>query len=105
MNLILRELDKSSKYNDFIKSIENKQSPIAISGLTGVSEAAIISSCLEKNKKPIMVITYNEIQAQSLLNDIKFFTDKVVYFPKREIITYDYVAESKNLPYERIDIK
>ena len=104
MNLILRELDKSSKYNDFIKSIENKQSPIAISGLTGVSEAAIISSCLEKNKKPIMVITYNEIQAQSLLNDIKFFTDKVVYFPKREIITYDYVAESKNLPYERIDI-
>ncbi len=104
MNLILRELDKSLKYNDFIKSIENKQSPIAISGLTGVSEAAIISSCLEKNKKPIMVITYNEIQAQSLLNDIKFFTDKVVYFPKREIITYDYVAESKNLPYERIDI-
>ena len=28
----------------------------------------------------------------------------MAYLPKKEIITYDYVAESKNLPYERIEI-
>ena len=27
----------------------------------------------------------------------------IVYFPKREIASYDYVAESKDLPYERIE--
>lgn len=104
MNLILKELEKSSKYNDFIKNIENKKSPIAISGLTGVAEAAIVSKCLEKTKRPIIIITYNEIQAQNLVNDLKFFTEDVAYLPKKEIVTYDYIAESKNLPYERIEI-
>ena len=104
MNLILKELEKSSKYNDFIKNVENKKSPIAISGLTGVAEASIIAKCLEQTKRPIFVITYNEIQAQALVNDLKFFTEDVAYLPKKEIITYDYVAESKNLPYERIEI-
>lgn len=104
MNLILKELEKSSKYNDFIKNLENKKSPIAISGLTGVAEASIIAKCLEQTKRPIFIITYNEIQAQALVNDLKFFTEYVAYLPKKEIITYDYVAESKNLPYERIEI-
>lgn len=104
MNLILKELEKSSKYNDFIKNLENKKSPIAISGLTGAAEASIIAKCLEQTKRPIFIITYNEIQAQALVNDLKFFTEDVAYLPKKEIITYDYVAESKNLPYERIEI-
>lgn len=104
MNLILKELEKSSKYNDFIKNLENKKSPIAISGLTGVAEASIIAKCLEQTKRPIFIITYNEIQAQALVNDLKFFTEDVAYLSKKEIITYDYVAESKNLPYERIEI-
>ena len=50
MNLILKELEKSQKFDDFIKNIENKKSPIAISGLTGVSETSIISACHEKLK-------------------------------------------------------
>jgi len=29
---------------------------------------------------------------------------KALYFPKREIVTYDYVAESKDLPYARQEV-
>ena len=77
MNLILKELEKSSKYNDFIKNIENKTSPIAISGLTGVAETGLLASVLENTKRPILLITYNDIQAQSLVKDLKFFTENV----------------------------
>ena len=70
MNLILKELEKSSKYNDFIKNIENKKSPIAISGLTDVGMTQMISATREFAKRPILVITYNEIQAQKILKDI-----------------------------------
>ena len=104
MNLLLKELEKSSKFNDFIKNIENKKSPIAISGLSSVSEVSIISKTLETLNRPILLITYNEVQAQKLVSDFKFFTDKVVFLPKKEILTYDYIAESKNLPYERIAV-
>lgn len=104
MNTILGELGKSPKFTEIIKSIENIKSPIEISGLTDVSMSSIVSGISEYSKKPIFLVTYNEIQAKKLVEDIKYFTDKVTYLPKKEILTYDYVAESKNLPYERIEV-
>ncbi len=104
MNTIIGELGKSPKFVDLHKAIENKTSPIEISGLTDVGEASLVAGINEYSKRPIMVITYNEIQARKLAEDIKYFTDKVVVLPKKEILTYDYVAESKDLPYERIEI-
>ena len=103
MNTILGELGKNPKFCEYIKTIENKKSPIAISGLTDVGMTQMISATREFAKRPILVVTYNEIQAQKILKDIKYFTDKVYYLPKKEIVTYDYVAESKDLPYERIE--
>lgn len=34
---------------------------------------------------------------------MKYFNKEVVYFPKKEMVAYDFVAESKDLPYERIE--
>lgn len=104
MNIILEELDKSNKFKELQNQIKNKKSPISISGLTSLSEVMSICKITENLKGPTMIITYNEVQAKNLVNDFKFFTDKVVFFPKKEIVTYDYIAESKNLPYERIEV-
>lgn len=103
MNTILGELGKSEKFIDLLKQIENKISPITISGLTDVGEIQIESAIHEFGKKPICMITYNEIQAKKIQEDIQYFTKNVVLFPKKEIVTYDYIAESKDLPYQRIE--
>jgi len=103
MNTILGELGKSPKFCEYVKSIENKKSPIAISGLTDVGMVQILAATKEFVKKPICIITYNEIQARKIVEDLNYFTDKTIYLPKKEIVTYDYVAESKDLPYERIE--
>ena len=104
MNTILGELGKNPKFKEYINSIENKTSPIALSGLTDVGMVQMISATKEFTKKPIFIVTYNEIQAKKILQDISYFTDKVKKKKKKEIVTYDYVAESKDLPYERIEI-
>ncbi len=103
MNTILGELGKSEKFIDLLKQIENKTSPIAISGLTDVGMIQIGTAIHEFGKKPICIVTYNEIQAKKLYQDIQYFTDNIVLFPKKEIVTYDYIAESKELPYQRIE--
>ena len=103
MNTIIGELGKNPKFCDYIKSIENKKSPIAISGLTDMGMIQMISATREFTKKPICIITYNEIQARKIVEDLKYFSDKIYFFPKKEIVTYDYIAESKELPYERIE--
>ena len=104
MNTIIEELGRNSKFNDLIKNIENQKSPIEISGLTDVGECEFISGIYEKTKKPMLIITYNEIQAKKLLSDIKYFNEKVQYLPKKEIVAYDYDAESTDLPHERMQI-
>lgn len=103
MNTILGELGKSAKFIDLLKQIENKVSPVSLSGLTDVGEIQIGTAIHQFGKKPICIITYNEIQAKKLYQDIKYFTENVVLFPKKEIVTYDYIAESKDLPYQRIE--
>lgn len=103
MNTILGELGKSEKFIDLLKQIENKTSPIAISGLTDMGMIQIGTAIHEFGKKPICLVTYNEIQAKKLYQDIQYFTGNVVLFPKKEIVTYDYIAESKELPYQRIE--
>ena len=103
MNTIIGELGKSQKFVDIVKEIENKKSPIDISGLTDVGMIQILLGINEYAKKQIALITYNEIQAKQIVDNLKTFTDKVIFFPKKEIVTYDYIAESKDLPYERID--
>ena len=104
MNKIIGELGKSNKFVDLSNQIENKKSPISISGLTDVGMVELLSAINQYNKKPILLITYNEIQAKQILEIIENFEkEKSVLFPKKEIVTYDFVAESKDLPYERIE--
>ncbi len=104
MNTIIGEFGKSKKFIDLSKRIEKIGGPISISGLTSVGIAQVISAINSYNKKPILYITYNEIQAKNIYENIKAFeSEKVTFFPKKEIVTYDYVAESKDLPYERIE--
>ena len=103
MNSILGELGRSPKFCEYVKNIEQKISPISIWGLNDVGETQIIAGTAEFSKKPVCIITYNEIQAKQIIENLKYFAGKIVYLPKKEIVTYDYVAESKNLPYERIE--
>ena len=103
MNTILGELGKSQKFVEQVKNIEDKKSPIAISGLTSVGMIQQIVATNEFTKKPACIITYNEIQAKKIVEDLKYFTDKVVLLNKKEIVTYDFVVESKDLSYERIE--
>ena len=104
MKFLVQELLNNNKFKEIAESIKNETSPIAISGLSDVSKVNVIASILESTKRKICVLTYNEIQAKKLVKDLKYFFKKVYFFPKREIAPYDYIAESKDLPYERIAV-
>ncbi len=104
MNTIIGELGKNQKFCEILKNIKDKKGPIAISGLTDVGKVQIIAATNSFLNKPICVITYNELQAKKMLEDLKCFTENVVFFPKKDILTYDYIAESKELFNQRIDV-
>ena len=103
-NLLIKRLEESEKFIELMKEIKMKKTPINISGLVFVGKSHMISTISENVKNPLCVITYNEIQAKNLVRDLRCFTENVEYFGKREIASYDYISESKDLPYARIDV-
>lgn len=103
-NLLIKRLEELDKFNEFVGEINLKKTPINVSGLEFVSKSHIISSVQDTINRPICLITYNELQAKELVKDLSFFGEKIEYFGKKEIASYDYVSGSKDLPYTRIDV-
>ena len=107
MNFLVEKLLDNEKFEAYITDIKNNISPISLSGLSDVGKTHILAGTLASIKQKVCVITYNEIQAKKLIQDLQFFIggsekEKIIYFPKKEISPYDYVSQSKELPYERI---
>ena len=105
MNYMISKLQRLPKFQEYVQRIKEKNSPITISGLSDVGKIQFLYATKESVNRPICIVTYNEMQARKIIKDLNYFTEEeICYFPKREIATYDYIAESKDLPYERIEV-
>ena len=105
MNSIINELKNYDKFKSYLNNIKGNVTPIILSGLTDVSKNIFVSATEELLNRNICVITYNEIQAKNIIKDIKAVVKdevEVLFFPKREIMSYDYEAQSKEVYAERI---
>ena len=60
-----------------------------------------INKDTEVNEDGNIVVNFNE--KYNKLSFEKLYESTIKEYPKREIVTYDYIAESKDLPYERIE--
>ena len=104
MDEIIKVLPNFKKFNSYIEDVKNGINPIMLSGLTDVAKIHFAYSTFFYAEKPICIVTYNELQAKQLIKDLQYFTDDITYFPKREILAYDFLAESKDSLYTRISV-
>ena len=102
MNDIVKILPNYKKFSSYIQDVKNGITPIMLSGLTDAGKVHFAYSTLFYSEKPICIVTYNELQAKKIIKDLEYFEKKIDFFPKREIVTYDYIAESKDNLYTRI---
>jgi len=99
----IKNMPNVKKFSDYIESINKKINLIMLSGLTDGGKLHFSYATSFYTNKPICIITYNEMQAKKIVKDMKFFTENIAYFPKKEILAYDYLAESKDILEERIN--
>ena len=97
MNTIIGEIGKNSKFIELNNQIENKKSLIQISGLTDMGMLQIIDGINEFGKKPICIVTYNEIQAKKIYEDLRYFSENVILFPKKVFLNYKNYNYNKNI--------
>jgi transcription-repair coupling factor (superfamily II helicase) len=100
---ITEKLLTSREVKEYVEKLKNKISPITILGLSDISKACIIALTREKLKRPIVIITYNELQAQNLYKNIKSVMPNSNYIPRKDIITYNYDVQSMDILYSRLE--
>lgn len=104
MNSLVKIVPNVKKFNDYLFEVKKGTNPIMLSGLTDVGKVHMAYSTKFYVEKPICIITYNEMQAKKIMKDLDFFGEKVKFFPKRDVISFDYVAESKDTLFKRISV-
>ena len=104
MNSLIKNMPNVKKFSDYIFDVKKNKTPMMISGLSDLGKVHMTYSTRFYSEKPICIITYNELQAKKLIKDLNFFGEKIDFFPKREITTFDYVAESKDSLFDRIQV-
>ena len=89
----MKEITKKLLEIESLKKYFDKIGPITILGLSDVAKSCISEVLQEKSKKPIFIITYNELQAQRLHKNLKAIYKDTIFIPKKDIVTYEYDAE------------
>ncbi len=81
------------EYSDFSVALKNGKTPISISGVVESSWGQLIYEASEKKKT--LVITYNDLEAARLSDNLRFFCDRVFVFPSKEYIFFDIDAHDR----------
>ncbi len=103
MKVITEKLLNNEQFSLYINEAQKGTSPINLLGLTDMSKSYIAGTTLKLIKRPICIVTYNEMQAKELFKYCRYFSKDTVVFLKKDITTYEFEAQSKDLLYERIE--
>lgn len=71
-------------------------------GLTDSQKAHIIAAIHSDTGKQICILTYNELEAKKIFQDLRFYLgDKVSLFQSKEIMYYDVETAGESLEHDR----
>lgn len=96
-------LDGSAEYENIISAAENNMYPMHVVGPSESVKAHFAVSFLEKTAKKCFLITYSELQAQKLFDDITFFAgERAVIIPETDIVLYKTEASGSEAENKRM---
>lgn len=104
-NILIDQLYNLISYKNLINNIKEKQSPISLHGLSEENLAHIAYGINQHLDRQILIITYDEIRAKKMIEDLKFyFKGKVELFPSKDLFFYDLDAYSHEISNQRLKV-
>ncbi|KXG76568.1 Transcription-repair-coupling factor [Thermotalea metallivorans] len=105
-NVFIEGIKELKEFRELRYSIEKGLNPSAIHGLVDAQLPHIVSALSLMENRQCLIITYHELQAKKIFEDLKCFMDESIYlYPAKEIILYPIDAYSHQSIEERIRIR
>ena len=104
-NIFIKQMLNLSTYKDLLDKINDGNSPISLHGLSEENIAHISYGLNQHLRKQILIVTYDEIRARKLEQDLKLFhRDKVEIFPSKQLVLYNIEAFSHEILNQRLKV-
>lgn len=98
MNILNYLPENSDEFSEILSSVQCGKYPININGTADAQKAHLISSICERSGKKAFVVTYNDLQAKRLCEDLAYFYEgKCVYIPPKEMLLYKVDARGHEI--------
>ncbi|PKM95264.1 MAG: transcription-repair coupling factor [Firmicutes bacterium HGW-Firmicutes-1] len=103
MNGLISPLMKLEAFESATKKIKYDKEPTCISGVADSAKSHLMHALGNKNIK--LIITYNDIRAKEIEEDMKFFEgEQVMLYPSKDIIFYSADVHSNDIVRERLKV-
>ncbi len=103
MKEIIKPLLKLEAYEAAANKIKYKNEAVCLAGLSDSSKAHVICGLGEGKSK--LIITYNEVRAKEIEEDIKFYEkDEVMLYPAKDPIFYSADVHSDDIVRARLAV-
>lgn len=103
MKTLVQPLRELEAFNNALEKINKKISPIYLTGAIDSEKCHLIHALGENRNK--LIITYNELRAREVYEDMKFFNDDDVFlYPAKDVIFYSADVHSNDIIEQRINI-
>lgn len=105
MNIFTDQLKNLPSYNEIIKGLEERMSPISLHGLSKENISHIAYAIKEDTNNQILIITYSELRAKSIREDLTLFSQgDCELYPSRQLVFYDFDAASHSIANQRLKV-
>ena len=105
VNMLIDQLKNMQSYRQLLEEVDAKISPISLHGLSEENIPHISYGLNQHLGRQALIITYDEIRAKKIYEDLKFFAgEKVELFPSKEVVFYDVEAYSHEVSNQRLKV-
>ncbi|AOY75506.1 transcription-repair coupling factor [Clostridium formicaceticum] len=102
-NVVLSPLENSLQYLQLAQTLREEKSSVSLHGLDDSQRGHVAYGLYKGLRRQLCLLTYSEIEAQQIYQDLKFYVeDQAIFFPTKDIVFYDVEATSEEVSEERI---
>lgn len=103
MNILTNDIINSSLFNEIFENIEKEGTKTSLNNIVDSQKAFYIYNLTKKSTKSSIIVCSNNITANKMIQDLKFFSDlEIIYFPAKPVVYYDLEAQSKEVQNDRM---
>ena len=104
MNPLLAPLLEQDDYKKAITSLQQKITPVLITGVIDVQQTHMMHALSTHTNRPLLLITHSEIRAKEIQQDLSFFQENTLYYPAKDILFYSADVRSKDILRQRASL-